>query len=482
MVSDRKLIILVAALELVLGASLSQVRGQDSSMGQYREASDRIIRESLADGQTAWNRLAELTDRFPGRLSGSPNLSYAIAWVTDKLKNDGFDNVHTEKVMVPHWVRNSESAEIVGDVVQPLVIAGLGGSIGTGPDGVQAEAVVVHNFDELDALGSRVKGKIVIYNVVFHQTDDPLAEYRQGTRYRGSGASHAAKYGAVAALVRSIGPIAHRTPHTGGMRYSNDAPQIPVASLSGEDADKLQRMQDRGQPITIRLKMGAQTLPDVESANVIAEIRGREKPEQVVVIGGHLDSWDIAPGAMDDGGGVIDTWEALRMIKKLNLVPRRTIRLVLFTNEENGTRGGQGYHQQHASEMPDHVLALESDMGVLPIRGFGFQGSKEATEVIRQIASLLGSIGATGVNDKFDGADVNPMGRDNVPLIALDVDDQRYFYIHHTNADTVDKIDPGELSRCIAATAVLAYVTAELPQPLPRSSKPASDSSKQQPR
>jgi len=479
MLPDKKVIFLAAALELALGAFLSRVMAQDSSIAQYRQAADRIIAESLADGQTAWNRLAELTDRFPGRLSGSQNLNYAIAWVTEKLKQDGFDNVHTEKVMVPHWVRNSESAEIVGDVVQPLAIAGLGGSVGTGPDGIQAEAIVVRNFDELDAQGSRVKGKIVVYNVIFHQNDDPLGEYRQGTRYRGSGASHAAKYGAVAALVRSIGPTAHRTPHTGGMRYSNDAPQIPVASISGEDADKLQRMQDRGQPITIRLKMGAETLPDAESANVIAEIRGREHPEQVVVIGGHLDSWDIAPGAMDDGGGDIATWEALRMIKKLNLVPRRTIRLVLFTNEENGTRGGQGYRQQHAAEMQNHVLALESDMGVLPVRGFGFQGSKEATDVIRQIASLLGSIGATGVNDKFDGADVNPMGRDNVPLIALDVDDYRYFYIHHTTADTVDKIDPGELAHCIAATAVMAYVAADLPQPLPRSSQPLGRGARQ---
>lgn len=470
----------VLAATLALGVLFRTVLlGQDTSIAQYRTSSERIIAESLADAQTAWNRLAELTDRFPGRLSGSANLNYAIAWVTEKLKSDGFQNVHTEKVLVPHWVRNNESAEIVGDVVQPLAIAGLGGSVGTGPDGVQAEAIVVHNFDELDAQASRIKGKIVVYNVIFHQTGDPLAEYRVGTRYRGSGASRAAKYGAVAALVRSVGPIAHRTPHTGGMRYSADAPQIPVASISGEDADKLQRMQDRGQPIAIHLKMGAETLPDVESANVIAEIRGREKPEQVVVIGGHVDSWDIAPGAMDDGGGVIATWEALRMIKKLNLVPRRTIRLVLFTNEENGLRGGQGYRQQHANEMSDHVLALESDMGVLPLRGFGFRGSTEASDVIRQIASLLGGIGATGVNDKFDGADVSPMGRDNVPLIALDVDDQRYFYIHHTAADSVDKVDAGELSRCIAATAVMAYVAADLPQPLPRSSKPASKNAKQ---
>lgn len=479
MLSQKKVILLTAVLGLALGGVSSKLAAQDDSIAQYRQATDRIIAESLADGQTAWNRLAELTDRFPGRLSGSSNLSYAIGWATEKLKQDGFDNVHTEKVMVPHWVRNSESAEIIGDVVQPLAIAGLGGSVGTGPDGVQAEAIVVHNFDELDAQASRVKGKIVVYNVVFHQTDDPLAEYRQGTRYRGSGASRAAKYGAVAALVRSIGPVAHRTPHTGGMRYSADAPQIPVASISGEDADKLQRMQDRGQPLTIRLKMGAQTLPDAESANVIAEIRGREHPEQVVVIGGHLDSWDIAPGAMDDGGGDIATWEALRMIRKLKLVPRRTIRLVLFTNEENGGRGGQGYHQQHAGEMNNHVLALESDLGVLPVRGFGFRGSKEAMDTVRQIASLLRSIGAAGVNEKFDGSDVNPMGMDNVPLIALDVDDYRYFYIHHTAADTVDKIDPGELARCIAATAVMAYVTADLPNPLPRSSGPAGSGGRQ---
>jgi carboxypeptidase Q len=308
----------------------------------------------------------------------------------------------------------------------------------------------------------------VVYNYLFDMSGDPLPTYREGTQYRGSGASRAAKYGAVAVLIRSVGPIAHRTPHTGAMRYSPDAPQIPAVSLSGEDADKLQRMQDRGQKLEINIKLQAKTLPDAESANVVAEIKGREKPEEVVVIGGHIDSWDITPGALDDGGGDISTWEALRILKKLNLVPRRTIRLVLFTNEENGGRGGRAYVEQHASELGNHVFALESDNGVLPLKGFNFRGTPEAKSQFAPIIALLAPMGADHIGDKFEEADITPMQRLGIPAVGPEVDMHKYFYVHHTPADTVDKVDRSELNRVIAGIAVMSYVIADMPGKLER--------------
>jgi carboxypeptidase Q len=462
---------IVAALCLYGDAAL---RADDAWLDQYRQATTRIISEATSSS-AAWNRLAEMTDNFPARLSGSTNLQRAVEWAADQMKRDGLENVRLDKVMVPHWVRGNESAEIVEPFQGQIAIAALGGSIGTGPDGVQAEAIVVKSYDDMEAQAAKVKGKIVVYNVVYRTDIAPLEAYRQGTQYRGSGASRAAKLGAVAAFVRSVGPTAHRTPHTGGMRYSNDAPQIPVAGISGEDADKLQRMQDRGTHAVVRLKMEAHTLPDAESANVVGELRGREKPDEIVVIGGHIDAWDLAAGAMDDGGGVVATWEALRVLKKLNLIPRRTIRVVLFTNEENGTRGGQGYRDQYADQLAKHVMALESDTGVLPLKGWGFSGTDSARAIISQIASLLGGIGADRVTDTFDGADVSPMVRaGNIPAISPEVELARYFVIHHTPADTVDKVDPGELARCVAAIASMAYVVADMPQTLERS-KPSGN-------
>jgi len=384
--------------------------------------------------------------------------------------------VHLEPVMIPHWVRGAESAELVEPSAQPLFMAALGGSIGTPPDGVQAEAIVVRSFDDLEAHASSVKGKIVVYNEPFRTDLDPLVAYRDGTPYRGSGASRASARGAVGALVRSVGPIGHRTPHTGGMRYSNDAPQIPVAALAAEDADKLQRLQDRGQRIVIRMKLGAQTLPDVESANVVAELRGRERPDEVVLIGGHIDSWDLASGAMDDGAGCIATWEAVRVLKKLNLVPRRTIRLVLFVNEENGGRGGQGYRDRYAAQLGQHVLALESDNGALPLKGWGFNGTDKAREVVAQIASLLNGLNADRISDHFDGADIQPSVRaGNIPAISPEVEMQRYFFVHHTPADTVDKILAIDLARLVAGIATMSYVVADMPQTLDRAMKPSSN-------
>jgi carboxypeptidase Q len=253
------------------------------------------------------------------------------------------------------------------------------------------------------------------------------------------------------------------------MTYARDAPRIPVAAIAAEDAEKLQRMQDRTERTIVRLTLNAEMRPDVESGNVIAELRGSELPDEVVLIGAHLDSWDIAPGAMDDGGGCVATWMALRLLKDLGLRPRRTIRLVLFTNEENGGRGGQAYRDKYADQLSKHVLMLESDNGTLPLKGFGFSGTDKARAVVAEIAGLLRSIGVDGTSDRFDGADIRPsVQAGGVPAISPEVDMTKYFFVHHTSADTIDKIAPDDLGHLIAAIASMAYVVADMPQTLER--------------
>jgi carboxypeptidase Q len=281
------------------------------------------------------------------------------------------------------------------------------------------------------------------------------------------GPSRAARHGAVAMLVRAVGPSGLRTPHTGALQYAADAPKIPAAAITTEDADRVQRMSDRGTRVVVRLKMEAHVEPDAVSANVIGEIRGREKPDEIVVVSGHLDSWDVGAGATDDGGGCVVTWEALRIMKKLNLRPRRTVRLVLWTNEENGGRGGLAYRDQHRAELAKHVMMLESDGGVFRPLGFGFSGTDTARENVRTIATLLSGIAADQVNPGGGGADIGPsMQEAHMPGMSLDVEGSRYFLIHHTPADTIDKIDPVDMARCAAAVAVMAYVVADMPQRL----------------
>jgi len=319
---------------------------------------------------------------------------------------------------------------------------------------------VVHTFDELDAKAASVRGKIVLFNV-------PYTNYGETVRFRAGGPSRAARHGAVAMLIRAVGNAGLRTPHTGALQYSSDAKKIPAAAISSEDADRLQRMADRGSKTVVRLKMEAHFEADVESANVIGEIRGRERPDEIVVVSGHLDSWDVGAGATDDGGGCVVTWEALRIMKKLNLRPRRTVRVVLWTNEENGGRGGLAYRDQHRAELGKHVMMLESDGGVFRPLGFGFTGSETARETVKAIATLLSGIAADQISLGGGGADIGPsMQEAHIPGMSLEVDGTKYFLIHHTPADTIDKIDPVEMAKCAAAVAVMAYVVADLPQRL----------------
>ena len=427
-------------------------------LAPYREASGRLIGEAMSS-DAAWQRLAYLGDTYGNRLSGSPNLEAAIKWAVEEMKRDGLENVRAEPVKVPHWVRGRESLEIVGPIPQPLVMLGLGNSVGTPPAGIEADLIVAHSFDELDAARDKVKGKIVLFNV-------PFTNYGETVRFRAAGPSRAAALGAVAMLVRAVGPPGLRTPHTGALTYVDGQPQIPAAAVSTEDAARLQRMVDRGTTVRLKLMMEARFLPDADSANVVGEIRGRELPNEVVVLGGHFDSWDVGTGSTDDGGGCIATWEALRLMKKLNLRPRRTIRVVLWTNEENGGRGGLAYRDQHLQELSNHVMMLESDGGVFRPTGFGFSGSDAARGRVRDIATLLGGIKADNIGPAGGGADIGPsVQHAGIPAMSLEVDGN-YFLIHHTPADTIDKIDPIDISRSTAAIAVMTYVIAEMPERL----------------
>jgi carboxypeptidase Q len=427
---------------------------------RYRPAADSIVAAALRDS-AAWNRLAELTDRFGNRLSGSDALEHAIDWVLAEMRRDGLDNVRGEPVMVPHWVRGAESAELVSPRPMRLAMLGLGGSVGTPSGGITAEVLVVPTFEELTRRASEARGKIVLF-------DAPYVNYGQTVQYRGGGAIAAARVGAVAALIRSVAAYSIRSPHTGFMRYDSTVPQIPGAALSVEDAMMLHRMSDRGERVVVKLVMGARTLPDAPSRNSIGELVGREKPEEVVILSGHLDSWDVGAGAMDDAGGVVAGWEAVRLLKRLGLVPRRTIRVIGWTNEENGTRGGEGYRDRHLGELGNHVLAIESDGGVFHPRGFGFTGSDSARSLVRQIATLLRPLGADTIGRQGGGTDIGPIMERGVPGMGLETDGARYFWFHHSDGDTVDKLDPREIAQCVAAMAIMAYVVADMPDRLPR--------------
>ena len=329
-------------------------------LATYRPVADRLIATAKdAGGNFAWDRLAFMTDTFGPRHSGSANLDATLRWAEAEMKKDGLENVRLEPVMVPHWVRGEESLEIVEPFPNAVPILGLGGSVSTRPEGVSGELMVVSSYDELNARKDEARGRIVLFNVLY-------TNYGETVRYRGGGASAAAKVGAVAALVRSVGLPGLRTPHTGGMRYEEGAPKIPTAAIPTEDADRFDRMVKRGQKVVLRLKMNARFLDHAPSANLVGELRGTEKPDEVVLVGGHIDSWDVGTGAMDDGVGCVVTWEALRLLKNLGLKPKRTIRVVLFTNEENGLAGGNAYRDAHRAELDKHVLALESDAGCVP--------------------------------------------------------------------------------------------------------------------
>jgi carboxypeptidase Q len=450
------------AIAAALALAPTSLHAQNGLAATYREAADSLIRAATRDS-AAYDRIGRLVDGFGHRHAGSASLEAAIDWILGEMRKDGLQNARGEPVRVTHWVRGDESAELVRPRRARLSMLGLGGSIATPKAGLTAPVLVVSSFEELERRKADARGRIVLFDAAF-------TSYPESRRYRTDGPSTAARAGAVAALIRSVAPFSIRSPHTGRTSYDSTAPRIPAAALSVEDAMMLHRMQDRGERPVITLRMGARLLPPARSRNVVAELIGRERPEEVVVLGGHIDSWDVGQGAMDDAGGSVAAWEAVRLMKELGLRPRRTVRVVLWTNEENGVEGGKAYRDRHSAELDRHVLAMESDGGTFQPKGFAFAGSDSAAALVRQVASLLQPIGATGVEHVPESpeADITPLVERGVPGVGLEVDRSRYFWYHHTEGDTLDKLDPAEVARCVAAMAVMAYVVADLPEPLPR--------------
>lgn len=456
---------MLAAITLMglAAATASAQTGASTRTGiaeTYREPADRLIDAALGDS-AGFDRLTELVDRFPHRLSGSESLERALDWILTGMRQDGLEAVRGDPVTVPHWVRGPEAARMVTPWERQLPMLGLGGSVGTRAAGIEAEVLVVGSFEELARRADAARGRIVLFDV-------PFTTYGETVRYRTGGAVAAARAGAVAALIRSVAPYSMQTPHTGTMSYEEGVPRIPAAALTVEDAMLLRRMQERGERIVVRLEMGARMLPEAQSRNVVAELRGRELPDEIVVIGGHIDSWDVGQGAMDDAGGSVAAWEAVRLMHELGMRPRRTVRVVLWTNEENGLRGAHAYRDRYRDELDDHILAVESDAGVFKPLGFGFSGSDEAYAIMQQVGTLLDRIGAGEVRRGGGGADIGPIMELGVPGAGLNVDGTRYFWYHHSDADTIDKLDAREFNECVAALAVLAYVIADLPERLPR--------------
>ena len=422
--------------------------------------SQNIINAAM-DDSTAYERLAYLCDTFGPRLSGSSNLEKALDWIISEMRSDGLKMPRGERVQVPTWIRGNESLNIILPFKKSMAMLGLGGSIATPKGGIKAEVVVVNSFDELDETKSNVRGKIVLFNV-------PFTTYGETVQYRYKGSSSAARYGALASLIRSVGSWSMNTPHTGAMTYDRDQPKIPHAAITMEDAMMLGRLQGRGEKIVLHLRMEARSVADRWSRNVIAELPGSEFPEEIVVLGGHIDSWDVGQGAHDDGGGCVAAWQAVKLIKELGLQPKRTLRVVLWTNEENGGRGNKNYRDEHFDELKDHILAIESDGGVFNPRGFGFTGSDEARDILTDISRLLLPIDANAIFNGGRAADIAPLNDEGVPVMSLKVDGSKYFWYHHTNADTFDKVDIMEFNRCVAAMAIMGYVVADMDDRLPR--------------
>ncbi len=432
------------------------------------DAASRIITAARASNH-AWDRLAELCDLFGPRPAGGPAYARAVDWALAEMKKDGLAAVHREDVTVRSWERGAESLVLLApNGPRALPMLGLGRSVGTPPEGVTAPIVVVRDFADLDRMGDKVKGKIVVYNFPMRERPGRSPDYGEAVAYRWSGASRAARHGAVATLVRSITTARWRLPHAGTMGYDADAPKIPAAAITIEDAEMLQRLADRGVPIVARLTMGARSGPDVVDANVVGEIPGRARADEIVVVGGHLDSWDQSCGAHDNASGAVMAMEAARLLVELKLQPLRTVRVVLFANEERGLEGGRGYREAHLGSIRQCVAALEADSGAFAPRGFSFQGAPAAAARIEALLPLFRPLGELKLNRGGSGADISPLVADGVPGLGLMTKGEHYFDYHHSAADTPDKVEPPALNDDVAALALMTWLLAETPGTLPR--------------
>jgi carboxypeptidase Q len=430
-----------------------------SAFGQ--DVPSAIIQRELASSQ-AYDTLSYLTDNIGQRISGSKGAAAAVKWTTERFRVWGVP-VTNERVVVPHWVRGAEEASLVSHMNQKIVLTALGGSVATPRNGITADVIELSSLDDFKTLGSQVKGKIVYYNnpmdMELVRAHRGFEAYGKAVVFRSSGASRAAEFGAVAALIRSVGSTSLRTPHTGALHYDPKLPKIPAAAMTAEDAMLVDRLLKKGERVRMHLLLTPRTLPDVESANVIAELHGSEKPDEIVLIGGHLDSWDLGTGAIDDGSGVAMVMETMRLLKEMSLTPKRTIRCILFMNEENGLNGGRTYFVNHKSDK--HAAAIESDSGAAAPSGFRTTLKGDVLSSLERRAQALAAVGAAKFESANEtGADTSFLIEAGVPGFSFVPEPLHYFDYHHTPADTLDKVDPGELAQDSAAIAALAWILA----------------------
>ncbi len=464
----------VAALVLMAGPACTsaQTRSSVPDFKWFRSDVERIFAEELRHGE-AYTLLKDLCRAAPKRLSGSTGLADAVKWGERTMKRLGFENVHSEPCMVPHWERGKVSRLTI---VEPRALAGetfsvtaLGGSVPTSGGGTMAEVIEVGSIGQLRAMEKQPRGRIVFFN----QPMDPtiirtFQAYGGAARQRSRGAAEAAKKGGVAALTRSLTTRLDDIPHTGGMSYEEGVAQVPAAAVSTLGAERLSDLLGKHGRLVVRLELDCSWHPDAPSANVVGEWRGKDRPSEIVLLGAHLDAWDLGEGAHDDGAGCAQVLEVLRLLMKLKLHPSRTIRVVLFSNEENGLAGGRAYLAAHKKEVTRHVFALESDAGGFTPRGFSTNAGAEGLAWLRSAAELLRSAGASEVRAGGGGADISPLGKFGVPLVGFMPDSARYFDLHHTSLDVVSAVHPRELELGAACIASMIYMIAETPRPFPR--------------
>lgn len=456
-------------------ASAKQEAERENFSPELMQQLEALKTAALSDDY-AYQRLAYLTENIGARPAGSAGARAAVEYVAAQMRSLGLE-VHLEEIKVRHWVRGTETAELVAGpgfaagIQQRVVVTALGGSTSTGNEGITADVVVVNDFDQLQALGrDKVVGKFVLFNKKFDkqkaESGLAFAAYRENVGYRETGPKAAAALGAVAALVRSIGGAEYRLPHAG----DSEPAGIPAASITAEDADLIAHLDAQG-PIRMHLTLTPQRQPNETSYNVIGDLRGSEHPEQIVIVSGHLDSWDLGTGALDDGAGVVMAMETAQLIQQLHLRPKRTLRVIAWMDEETDGAGSNRYMEEHQREFPNHVAAIESDAGAAHPFGFFTRMSGPAAEALRPVRSVLISTGVTTFQESLHPpgvTDIAPMAEEGVPILGPMQGSRTYYDYHHTAADTLDKVVPSELRENAAAMAVMAFALTNMKNPLPR--------------
>lgn len=434
------------------------------SMAQYQEdsAAIRSIANEILRNGKAHELLYQLTKQIGGRLAGSPQANKAVTWGKETLEKQGADHVYLQQCMVPHWVRGGKDKAVIVQVdnsktSRELDVLALGNSLGNGT--VTGEIISVADFSELERRKDEIKGKIVYYNASFNPANvKPFVSYGQTNAYRSTGASRAAKYGAIGIMIRSLTESYANDPHTGGMRYNDSFPKIPAIAVGPRDADEVWELSKRSKLI-LSMTTSGHFLPDTIGYNVIGELKGTEFPDQYITIGGHLDSWDVNEGAHDDGAGVVHTIEVMRALKAIGYKPKRTLRFVLFANEENGLRGGSKYAEEAKAKNEKHVFALESDAGGFTPRGFSLGVNAQQYQKFKSWIPLLSPYGTEEFTMDGGGADIGPLQRQlGTPVGELSPDPQRYFDIHHARSDVFENVNKRELLLGAVNMAALIYL------------------------